>query len=99
MRASVARILAMRDASKFSRFAALMRGKSFPRELVEFPDASIPLNLEIPCIRIVPLEPIAESFQARPIKLLNFAFQYLNFGHAFSLAGVVPDRKASNQLI
>jgi len=74
MSASVARISEKCDASKFSRLAVLMRSKSFPGKLVEFPSASIPLNLEIPSIRVEMPEPIAESLQASSIKLFDFAF-------------------------
>ena len=93
MSASAARISGKRDVSKLSRLAVLMGGKSFLGELVELASASIPLNLEVPGIRVVMLEPIAESLQTSPIKLLNFAFQQLNLGHTLSLAGVFPDGK------
>ena len=75
MSASAARILVKSDASKLSRLAVLMCGKSFLGELVELSGASIPLNLDVPGVRVVTLEPIAESLQARPVKLPNFAFQ------------------------
>ena len=74
MSANAARISVRYDASKLSRLAALMRGKSFLGELVELAGASIPLNLEVPGIRVVMLKPIAESLQTGPVKLLNFAF-------------------------
>lgn len=75
MSANAARILMKRDASKFSGLAALVRGKSFLGELAELASASIPLNLEVPGVRVVMLEPIAESLQAGPVKFFNFAFQ------------------------
>lgn len=62
MSASTSRILMKRDASKLARLSALVRGKRFLGELGELSNASIALNLEIPGIRVVILEPIAESF-------------------------------------
>ncbi|OGR60320.1 MAG: hypothetical protein A2X36_07995 [Elusimicrobia bacterium GWA2_69_24] len=70
-----------------------MRGKSFLGELIELAGASITLNLEIPSIRIIMSEPVAENLQTSSIKLLDFAFQQLDLGHTPSLAGVFQNGK------
>jgi len=93
MSASIARILVRLDASKLSSLAALMRGESFLGELVELARSNIPLNLEVPGIRVIMPEPVPESLQAGPVKLLDFALQQLNLGHPLSLARVILDNK------
>lgn len=93
MSASNARTWVKRDASKFSGLTASMSGESFSGELVEFASASIPLDLEIPGIRVVMLEPIAEFLQTGSIQLLDFSLEQLNLCHILSLAGVFPDNK------
>ena len=85
--------MAKRDASNFSGLPALMRGEGFIGKPVELTGASISLNLKVPGIRIVMSEPVAEDLQTGPVKLLDFALQQLNLGHAISLAGVIQDNK------
>lgn len=94
MSAGAARIWVKRDASNLSGLAALMRGEGFIGEFIKLAGASIPLDLEVPCVRVVVPEPVAEDLQTGPVKLFDLALQQLNFGHALSLAGVIQDNKA-----
>lgn len=93
MSEGTARIWVKRDASNLPGLPAPMRGEGFIGELVELARTSIPLDLEVPGVRVVIPEPVAESLQTVAVELLDFALQQLNFGHALSLAGVIQDNK------
>lgn len=75
----------MRSVSKGPSFSALMSGQGILCERIELAGSYVLLNLKIPGVRVVAVEPVSKRLETGLIQLFDFALQQLNLGHGMSL--------------